>query len=64
MNCFYELSKNTLKFEQDLLGQVSGTAVQDFYSYFGYNSETRFPVKIRNKIKVKFRVRNEGQIES
>ncbi len=51
------------QYQQDLLGQVSGTAVQDFYSYLGYNSETRFPVKIRNKIKVKFRVRNEGQIQ-
>jgi hypothetical protein len=49
--------------KQDLLGQVSGSAVQDFYSYFRYNSETRFPVKIRNKIKVEFRVRNEGQIQ-
>jgi hypothetical protein len=51
------------KIEQDLLGQVSGTAVQDFYSYFGSNSET---VKIRNKIKVKLRVRvrNEGPLRA
>jgi hypothetical protein len=49
--------------KQDLLGQVSGTAVQECYSNFGSNSGTGFPVKIRNKIKVKFRDRNEGQIQ-
>jgi hypothetical protein len=42
----------TALYQQDLLGQVSGTAVLDCYSNFGSKSGTGFRVKIRNKIKV------------
>jgi hypothetical protein len=58
-----------VQYQQDLLAQVSGTAVLDYYSNFGSNSATGkdfdsgsgFRIGIQGRNSALFRVGNQGQ---
>jgi hypothetical protein len=58
----FQLSFN-FKTNKTCLGRFQVLRYKTFTSILGPIQENGFPVKIRNKIKVKFRVRNKGKIQ-